>query len=96
MNSLMQECGVFFGGSVAGDIESLVSSLNENKANQKEKEDADLSCRKLENEMILLTKEIDTLLAEKVVLLEKGSSTDEDQFREHGMTIPKHYQTAGV
>ena len=84
VNSLILECGVLSTGSVEGDIESLVASLGENKANRTKKEDAEHSCRKLENEITLLTEEIDALLAEKTVLLEKGSSTDEDQFREHG------------
>ena len=84
VHSLMQECGVPSSGSVEGDIESLVSTLDEQKANRKNKGDADLSCQKLENEITLLTKEIDTLLVEKNALLAKGSSTDEDQFREYG------------
>ena len=84
MHSLMEDCGVLSGGSVEGDIESLVSTLDEHRANRKNKEDADLSCQKLENEITLLTKEIDNLLAEKNALLAKGSSTDEDQFREYG------------
>ncbi|WAI00532.1 AAA family ATPase [Methanogenium organophilum] len=84
VNSLMEECGVPSGGSVEEDIERLVSTLGENEANRKKKEDTALSCRKLENEILLLTEEIDTLLAEKTTLLTKGSSTDEDQFREYG------------
>lgn len=84
VDSLLQECGILSGGSVEGDIDCLVSSLGENEANRKKKEGAALSCRKLENKIALLTEEIDTLLAEKTALLAKGSSTDNDQFRENG------------
>jgi len=84
LTSLVQACGVLSCGSVEGDIEYLVASLGENQENRKKKEDAERSARRLENEITQLMNDLEALLAEKTALLAKGSSTDEDRFRENG------------
>ena len=84
LTTLVQACGVSAVGSVEGDLESLVSSLAENREHRQMLESAELSCRKLEGEIAQLTRDLEGLLGEKTALLAKGSSTDEDRFRENG------------
>lgn len=84
VSSLVQNSGLLTCGSTEGDLEYLVSCLGENLSNQRMVQDMDLSCRKLENEILGLTEEQDRLLAQKTALFAKAFAKDEEQFREYG------------
>jgi len=83
LDSLFRQCQFQSCGSIDGDVEIAVSSLKQNSEYQNKLNSMTRLYKKLEAEIKSLTDEIESFESKKTELLAKGSSEDEDQFREY-------------
>jgi len=83
VKTIFEECKFQSYGTIEGDVESAVAILDQNITNQDSMNSLTGPCKKLRAEIDSLSKEIESLQLEKSKLLEKGSSEDEEQFRDY-------------